>query len=569
MESIDGIKPPPGLAGVQAYSVPRHGAPTDLKLDANEGEACSPALLERLVRIGPDIMRRYPSATEVQNLLAARLGVASSRVIVTAGADDALDRLCRAALAPGRFLLQTDPSFEMLARYARLAGAEVEELPWTHGPFPTDAFLAAIRPETGLVAIVTPNNPTGITATRDDIARIARAATHCLVLVDLAYVEFANDDPTAFALQFPNVIVTRTLSKAWGLAGLRVGYAIGHERFIGWMRAAGGPYAVSRPSLALAAARLETDGGETARFCAQVRADRDRLHALLDRHAIGHTASEANFAFVQTERALWIRDALAGLGIAIRAYPGHPRLGAALRITCPGDEKECDRLLAAMEAAIAPQALVVGLLGTLVDPTRARVNTLARVLQSVGAPATARPEDLLAGAPAEADEAALFAAIAAARPGVQADACAIAALRAEHAAATRAAIRPVVELPALAALARRIPLAVVTRLARPEAEEILAATRIAPFVSALVTAEDAADAPAPDAVRLALGRLGLTRGWFIGTDPAQMAMARAAGAVPIGIVPRGTAALEHAQLLTEHGAARVLAAIENITEILP
>lgn len=378
------ITPSPGVAGVKPYTVPRHRAPIDLKLDANEGEAPPAVLFQRLLELGPDIMRRYPSAVELQDALAGRLGLDSAQVILTAGADDALDRLCRAVLQPGKRLLLTNPSFEMLTRYAKLAGAEFDEVPWMEGPFPVEAFLERLTPETALIAVVTPNNPTGTVAAREVVGRLAAAAPHAIVLADLAYVEFADEDFTDFCLTFPNVVVTRTFSKAWGLAGLRVGYALGPTEYIGWMRAAGGPYAVSRPSLALALARLEADEGESARFISQVREDRDRLHRLLDDLGVVHTDSQANFAFAVSEKCLWIRDALAGLGIAVRAYPGHPTLGNALRITCPGDRKECDRLLHGIETAMRPKFLAV-------DVTTEEGRSLASALADV---ASARRIDI-------------------------------------------------------------------------------------------------------------------------------------------------------------------------------
>ncbi|MCC7391531.1 histidinol-phosphate aminotransferase family protein [Candidatus Sumerlaeota bacterium] len=349
------IKPAPGIDGVKAYSVPKHPAPIDLKLDANEGGAPDAALLKRIQEIGPDVMRRYPDASAVQRLLAMRNGVEPANLIVTAGADDALDRLCRAVLAPGRELLLTNPSFEMLPRYARIAGASIREVKWWSGAFPTDEMLREIKPNTALIAMVSPNNPTGTVAIREDFARLAEAAPQAVILLDHAYVEFADEDMTSFALQFPNAIVARTLSKAWGLAGLRVGYAVSaNEDLISWMRASGGPYAVARPSIALAAARIEADHGAMEKFVKQVRADRRALGGVLDELGVRHSASEANFVFITDSRALWIRDALASLGISIRAYSGDPVLGESLRITCPGDEIQCQRLVRALRTALKP-----------------------------------------------------------------------------------------------------------------------------------------------------------------------------------------------------------------------
>lgn len=353
------LAPSPAIAGTVEYRVPKHGAPTDLKLDANEGNEPSPDLLRRILEIGPDVMRRYPDAGPLQRALATKFAVAPEQVIVTAGADDALDRICRAMLGPGRRLLLTNPSFEMLPRYARIMGAAVDEVPWWNGSFPVGEFVARITPETSVVAVVSPNNPTGTVTGQATLRAISDAAPNALLLLDHAYVEFADEDLTAFALSLPNTVVVRTLSKAWSCAGLRTGFAIGPAEIIGWLRAAGGPYAVSRPSVALALARMEADAGETDAFIAQVRADRDQIHALLDQLGEAHTTSQGNFVLALSPRALWMRDALAGLGIAIRAYPGHAELGNALRITCPGDAAQCERVCRALRAALAPEHIIL------------------------------------------------------------------------------------------------------------------------------------------------------------------------------------------------------------------
>jgi len=370
------IVPSPAVAATAPYSVPKHGAPIDLKLDANEGEAPSPDVLREIVEIGPDVMRRYPDASALTRLLAERFQVEPSQLLVTAGADDSLDRLCRALIGPGRRLLLTNPSFEMLPRYARLMRGEVDEVPWWDGPFPTDEFLAAAKPETILAAVVSPNNPTGTVATREDLDRISAALPQAVLLLDHAYVEFADEDLTEYALTLPNCVIVRTFSKALGLAGLRVGYAISSKEIIGWMRVAGSPYSVSRPSIALCAARIQADHGSSDRFIAQVRRDRKRLHDLLDELGIEHTRSEGNFVFPTTELAIWIRDAFAGLGIAIRAYPGHPELGRSLRITCPGDEAQCDRMLHALRGAVAPEVLML--------PENQQTEQLARTARERG-----------------------------------------------------------------------------------------------------------------------------------------------------------------------------------------
>src|SRR5207253_429135 len=148
------------LARVTRYAPSRAGAPVDLHLDGNEGIAPPAALFETLRDGGTELLRRYPDARGLEALLAERHGVAPERVLVTAGADDATDRLCRAVLEPGRELVMPCPSFELLARYAGLAGGDIVEVEW-EADYPTAAVLQAIGPRTALIAVVSPNNPTG------------------------------------------------------------------------------------------------------------------------------------------------------------------------------------------------------------------------------------------------------------------------------------------------------------------------------------------------------------------------------------------------------------------------
>ena len=223
--------PAPRMAGCPAYAPPRPRGPIDLRLDGNEGAAPPAGLLDVLAAVGPELLRRYPSAAGLEAVLAERFARPPGGVLVTAGADDALYRACLAVLAPGREVVLPVPTFEMLPRYAQLAGGMLRAVPWPDGPYPTDAVLAAVTPRTAMVVVVSPNNPTGCVATGEDLRRLADRAPQAVLLVDLAYVEFAEEDLTAAALALPNAIATRTFSKAWGLAGLReIGRASCRER---------------------------------------------------------------------------------------------------------------------------------------------------------------------------------------------------------------------------------------------------------------------------------------------------------------------------------------------------
>jgi histidinol-phosphate aminotransferase len=360
------LVPVPAVLRTTAYHVPRHGAPVDLLLNGNEGQppAKAAALIEAVLPRLPELLRRYPDPSALQAELAARSGVGPEQVLVTAGGDDALDRLCRAVLAPGRELIFPSPSFEMIARYAALAGGAVVKVPWPGATYPIEEVLSAITPRTAMIAVVSPNNPTGAVAGADDLLRLAAAAPGALLLLDHAYAEFSFD-LTQVALSLPRAVVVRTLSKAWGLAGLRVGWVMGPRDIIGWLRVAGAPYAVSGLSLALAMERLREGQGDMEGLIAQVRRERDELTALLTELAAQPFPSQANFVLCRFRDAAWVRDALAGLGIAVRIFAGPGaasgvaagELDGCLRITCPGHAGEFARLKAALGAALRPVGL--------------------------------------------------------------------------------------------------------------------------------------------------------------------------------------------------------------------
>ena len=343
------LEPVPAVAALRAYAVPPPAAPCDLLLAGNEGLPPPPGVWDSLNGTDPEVVRRYPKVGRLQAKLSARHSAAEEQVLVCAGADDALDRACRALLGPGRRVVLPLPTFEMLHVYAKLTGAGIDTVPWPSGGFPTDEVIAALTDDTVMVAMVSPNNPTGAVASADDLRAIAAQVP--LVLLDHAYVEFADDDLTGLALELGNVLVFRTLSKAWGLAGLRTGYVVGPAPVVEWLGRVGLPYPVAGPSVALAEARLDAADGEVTSFIAAVKRRRRALEERLAPVA-EVPMSQANFVFARFSEpsgAHALRDALAYQGIAIRGWPGRPDLEACLRITVPCSEADHERLMSALD----------------------------------------------------------------------------------------------------------------------------------------------------------------------------------------------------------------------------
>jgi len=579
--AITGPRPVAGVVAASVYTPKASPTPIDLKLDGNEGAAPSESLRREWAELPAELLRRYPDARPLERALARRLGLAAEQVVVTAGGDEALDRIVRTFVPRGGHVLLPTPTFEMTERYLALAEAQVEEVEWPCGPFPCDELVARVRADTRLIVVVSPNNPTGAVACAEDLRRLARAAPHALLLVDLAYAEFADEDLTGIALEIGNALVVRTFSKAHGLAGLRVGWVAGRVEFVKWLRA-GSPYPVSAISLALATRRIERSGAESvgaecsdvARVVARVRVERDEIGRTLVALGARAMPSQGNFVLGRFRDASFVRDALAGLGIAVRAWPKRRGLDDALRITCPVDETACARLVRVLGSALAPQALLFDLDGVLADVSQSYRSAITATAQSFGV-TLASGEIAAAKAAGNANDDWALTQSLLARRGIVAPLAEVTA-RFEELYQGRPGApglctreRLLVARETLARLARRVPLAVVTGRPRRDALRFLDEQGLVPFFRALVAREDAPLKPDPTPVRVALERLGASCAWMVGDTPDDVRAARAAGVVPFGVVAPGDERSAAAHALLAAGAGRVVDDVAELLEQLP
>lgn len=351
LEKQTHVRKAPGVPEGRAYTTPSYPGPIDLKLDSNEGAIPSSSILAKLSELSVSALREYPHSSKLEAQLAKRYGVSPDQVIATNGGDDALDRACRAVLAPGRELIVPVPTFEMLSQYAQVTGATIVNVSWHEPKFPTADVCAKINANTAAIAVVSPNNPSGAVISADELTQLSEKAPHALLIVDLAYGEFADVDLMDAVLQLPNALAVRTMSKAWGLAGLRIGYAIGPREIISWMKATTGPYAVSGPAIEVACFSLERDQAEMKSFIARVRTERQELTKLLRSWGAQPLESQANFVTAKFKDAKQIWDSLVNVGIAVRIFEGRPEMQGFLRITCPGDAHAYSRLIKGLQAA--------------------------------------------------------------------------------------------------------------------------------------------------------------------------------------------------------------------------
>jgi histidinol-phosphate aminotransferase len=550
-----------------------HAGAIDLRLDANEGQPIIelPALLTSL---NSGTMRRYPDSSGLRALLAAHWKVDGNRVLVTAGADDAIDRACRAFLGPGREIIAPSPTFEMIPRYALVAGARVVSPPWTGGAFPVDEVLAAVNSSIAMIAVVSPNNPTGAVATAADLRLLAEGAPNATLLVDLAYAEFADEDLTQAALALPNAIVLRTFSKAFGLAGLRIGYAISGESNIRRLASVGAPYPVSSIGLAAARESLVAAPAQLPPKVARVLEERAKLIEFLRSLGASPLPSQGNFVLCNFPNAEWAWNALAGLGIAVRRFRDRPGLEHALRITCPGDSADFSRLLAALRSTLKPKALLLDIDGVIADVGSSYREAICQTAGSFGVQVT-RADISAAKAEGNANNDWVLTKRLLDKAGIGTTLAEVTKRfesfyqGSDASPGLRENERLIPDRALLQRLAAKLPLAAVTGRPRADFERFLDRFDLRSIFSASVCMEDATAKPDPAPVLLALSRLGVSNAWMVGDTPDDILAARAAGVVPLGVLAPGDTNPRTAVALEGAGIARILSSLSALEDLIP
>jgi histidinol-phosphate aminotransferase len=319
-----------------------------VKLNTNENPyPPSPHVLEALRRVAADRLRRYPDpmANRVRDIVAKMYGVSRENVLCGNGSDELLTLVIRAFVGERQRVAYPVPTYSLYPVLAEIQGAKAVEVP-THEDFslPVDDLK---QTKARVLILCNPNAPTGLFTPIDVIAGIAEQFGG-VVVVDEAYVDFSADNAMRLAAARPNVMVLRTLSKSYSLAGLRFGYAVGPAPLIKGLEKVKDSYNVDAVSIDLAAAAMEDQAWMLAGV-EKVRSERGRLTARLAAAGFDVTPSEANFVLARVPGGngqAWY-EGLKSRGILVRWWK-LPRLADRLRITV-GTPEENDALLAAIE----------------------------------------------------------------------------------------------------------------------------------------------------------------------------------------------------------------------------
>ena len=345
------------VQGMKEYHPPL-GCRDALRLDFNENTlACSPKVREALAAVSTGSLTRYPEREPVEAIVAARLGLAAPQAALTNGVDEAIHVLFETFLDAGDELLLPVPAYTMYEVYSSATDARVVTVPAGEDlQFPFERLLAAITPRTKIVAIANPNSPSGSVATREQIVEIARRAPQALVLIDEAYFHFYGETVIDLIGGVPNLMVARTFSKAYGLAGLRLGLLAGPVETMRWIRRVLSPYSVNSLALACLPPALE-DTAYLDWYVGEVLAARGEFEAALDAAKVRRWPSHANFVLVEiglrhAEFARRMRDA----GVLVRDRSSDPGCDGCVRITIGTREQMRQAAAALNETLTALQA---------------------------------------------------------------------------------------------------------------------------------------------------------------------------------------------------------------------
>ncbi len=334
---VPGEQPPPGTA---------------IKLNTNENPYPPSSRVLAAMQAATQRLERYPDplASEFRAAAAQVLSVEPDQILCGNGSDDILTILTRAFVGPGDWIRFPNPSYILYRTLGHLQDANIEELPFAKDWSLGDAFFGS-RDRLKLVYIPNPNSPTGTMVPREQVIQLAEQL-NCPIVVDEAYVDFADSSCVDLPSKYSNILVTRTLSKSYALAGLRFGYLVAQPEIIATLRKVKDSYNTDVIANAMATAAI-SDQAWLHENVAKCNATRGRLSTRLNELGLETIESQANFVWCKTPNvsAKSIYESLKAQQIFIR-YMNYPDWTDGLRISV-GTDADIDTMLAALETALA------------------------------------------------------------------------------------------------------------------------------------------------------------------------------------------------------------------------
>jgi histidinol-phosphate aminotransferase len=346
------IKARPEVEALTPYAAPLEARRSLLRLDFNESTVGpSPRVLEAIRSLPPEAYATYPEYAGLTEAFAASLGVPAASVAAFNGVDAAIRAVFDAYGEAGATFLTTTPTFGYYEPCAQQQGMRVDAVPYAPDlAYPLATIAARLAAGPRLFFVCNPNNPTGTLLAPEALTALARSAPDTLVIVDELYAPFTGTSVLPAALALPNVLVLHSLSKAAGLAGLRVGFAVGDPAVLERLRRVTGPYDINTFAVVAGLAALG-DPGHTRRYVAEVQAARAWTVEQLRRLGVRHAGEGGNFLLVWPPGGCArVVPALRAAGVLVRSMAGKPLIDGSFRLTI-GTRADMARFVAAFAEA--------------------------------------------------------------------------------------------------------------------------------------------------------------------------------------------------------------------------
>jgi histidinol-phosphate aminotransferase len=353
------IRAKPEVEALTPYVAPLEGRRSLLRLDFNESTiGPSPRVVEAIRALPPEAYAAYPEYAGLNEAFARALGVAPAHVEAFNGVDAAIHAIFDAYGERGATFLTTAPTFGYYEPCAQQHGMLIDEVPYPNDlTYPLDTIGRKLAARPRLVFICNPNNPTGTLLAPETVVALARSAPETLVVVDELYVAFTGQSVVPLARELPNVVALQSLSKAAGIAGLRLGFAVGHPTIVERLRRVTGPYDIN--TFAVVAGRAALDDREhMRRYVADVLAAKAWTLGELRRLGVRCHGDGGNYLLVWPPGDL--DDAVRALrdeGILVRSMAGKPVIDGSFRLTI-GTPEQMRRFATAFAAIVRGQAPV-------------------------------------------------------------------------------------------------------------------------------------------------------------------------------------------------------------------
>lgn len=570
------IKAKESILMMGKYYPPLEGRRGKLRLDFNENVlGCSPKVVEAIRNLSSDDISTYPEYGAFLQKLSGYLCVGKDEIIPTNGGDEAIKIVIDTYLSNEDEILIPYPTFDMFRVYAEIAGGKVNQISLNEDlSFPTERFISAINERTKIVVLVNPNNPTGTVIDENDIEKIAKAAKDSIVIIDEAYSQFYGKSAKELIRKYDNIIVIQSFSKAFGLAGIRLGCIISNKCVVETLRKCASPYSVNNIAIAAGTAAL-SDMDFVNKYVDEVKRSRGYIQDELNKMGIKTYPSQANFilAYFGNKSELLCRE-LRNRGILVRDRSKSPLISGCVRLGI-GTLEQSKMLVDEINRIVCPDTILFDIDGVLADVSNSyRTAIKSTVEYFTGKEITSdKIQDVKLEGGLNNDWDLTFEIIK--REGTKVEFGDVKA-KFQEIYLGRGFDGLIVNEGLLVSkyilekLSLKYKLGIVTGRPKQEAEFFLRKNGILEFFDCLVCMEDTEGMGKPDpfGINLALDKIGKENAYYIGDSVDDIEAANKAGIIALGVLPPYVDRPSLKKCLIEKGGAAVFEDADELYEVL-